>query len=163
MSRLIGHRRNAVVPGEQRRVPRWRFVLLFVIAGSVYFGVSTLSGDKSAPAHTVIWLLIMTAVAGLLLLWKRLPARVRTEAPSYTRVELIRAISEAFFVFGVVLLPDAIRHGATEKKWIVSAIFLLGMTGAWLLWVVPSERRRTAERDEFQERLSRPYPKAKVR
>lgn len=161
MNRITRHRREVVLPGERRPVPRWRFAAVFVLAGPVYFGVSAMSGDENALTHTLIWLAIASVCAGLLWLWKGLPTRVPERPPRYTRDELIRATCEALLVFGVAFLPYSIRDGPTAKTWIAGPILLLGMIGAWLLWVLPAEKRRNALPSEFTDQPRR--PKAKTR
>jgi hypothetical protein len=150
------------MPAEGRPVRRWGYVVVFVCVAGGYFGLSVLTGDRHSLRNTVVWVLIIGVALGVLWLWKRLPARVRTEPPRFSRDELIRATFEAIWLFGVVVLPDLIRHGLSMRTWVLGPIFLLGLIAAWLLWVLPSERA-DADLVESGWRRLRPHPRPKVR
>jgi hypothetical protein len=162
MSRSTWHWRNGTLPSERRPVPRWRYVAVFVCAGTTYFVVSALDGDHRALRHTVIWLAIVGPALGLLWLWNRLPTRARSTPPRFTRGELIRASFEGIFLFSVIVLPDPIRHGVTAGDWVSGPIIVLIMVATWLVFVLPGERRG-ADVDASEARLLRPPPRPKVR
>jgi hypothetical protein len=160
MSRMSWHPRYGPTPVRGRPVALWRWLVLLVLAPTVYYVISVLAGDKRALRDAVLWTLIVGTILSLLWMWKHLPASVRTGQPRFTRDELILAMFVAIFLFSVILLPDLIRHGVSTRDWVFGPIFLIGMIAAWLLWVVPSHRT-DGGLAEWRQLGRRPRPKVR--